>query len=71
MELSFLAVFDHKDYLEKVWKSRNKFELVGFKIEKNGPCSRENKEKYKKNAKWPKMTFCGLIWVPKVSYCGF
>ena len=46
MELSFLAVFDHKDYLEKVWKSRNKFELVGFKIEKNGPCSRENKEKY-------------------------
>ena len=57
MELSFLAVFDHKDYLEKVWKSRNKFELVGFKIEKNGPCSRENKEKYFKKCKMAKNDF--------------
>ena len=58
MELSFLAVFvfDHKDYLEKVW-SRNKFELVGFKIEKDGPCSRENKEKYKKKCKMAKNDF--------------
>ena len=24
-ELSFFAVFNHKNYLEKVWKSKNKF----------------------------------------------
>ena len=41
-ELSFFAVFNHKNDLEKVWKSRNEFKLVGFKVEKNGPCSREN-----------------------------
>ena len=41
-ELSFFAVFNHKNDLEKVWKSRNEFKLVGFKVEKNGPCSGEN-----------------------------
>ena len=34
MELGFYAAFDHKNDLEKVWKSRNKFYLVGFKVEK-------------------------------------
>ena len=34
MELGFYAAFNHKNYLEKVWKSRNKFYLVGFKVEK-------------------------------------
>ena len=37
-ELSFFAVFNHKNDLEKVWKSRNEFKLLGFKVEKNGPC---------------------------------
>ena len=45
-KLSFFAVFNHKNCLEKVWKSRNEFKLVGFKVEKNGPCSRENEVKY-------------------------
>ena len=47
-ELSFFAVFNHKNDLEKVWKSRNEFKLVGFKVEKNGPCSRENEVKISK-----------------------
>ena len=40
-ELSFFAVFNHKNDLEKVWKSRNEFKLVGFKVEKNGTCTSE------------------------------
>ena len=27
--------------------------------------------KWPKSIKWPKITFRGLIWVPKVSYWGF
>ena len=27
--------------------------------------------KYQKNAKWPKITFRGLIWVPEVAFWGF
>ena len=34
-ELSFFAVFNRRNYLEKVWKSRNQFKLVGFNVEKN------------------------------------
>ena len=48
MELSYFAVFSHKNDLEKVWKSRNEFKLVGFKVEKNCPCSRENEVKISK-----------------------
>ena len=33
-ELSFFAVFNHKNDLEKVSKSRNEFRLVGLKVEK-------------------------------------
>ena len=56
-ELSFFAVFNHKNDLEKVWKSRNEFKLVGFKVEKNGPCSRENEVKISKNCKMAKNDF--------------
>ena len=62
-ELSFFAVFNHKNYLEKVWKSRNEFKLVGFKVEKNGPCSRENEVKILK-----KNHFSNPIWVAEVSF---
>ena len=34
-------------------------------------CSKKMRKKYKKNANWPKMTFQGPIWVPKVSFWGF
>ena len=34
---NLFAVLYHKNDLEKVWKSRNEFELVGFKVEKNYP----------------------------------
>ena len=27
--------------------------------------------KYQKNAKWPKITFRGPIWVPEVAFWGF
>ena len=53
-ELSFFTVFNHKNDLEKVWKSRNKFKVVGFKVEKNGPCSRENEVKISKKRKMAK-----------------
>ena len=56
-ELSFFAVFNHKNDLEKVWKSRNEFKLVGFKVEKNGPCSRENEVKISKKSKMAKNHF--------------
>ena len=56
-ELSFFAVFNHKNDLEKVWKSRNEFKLVGFKVEKNGPCSRENEVKISKKRKMAKNDF--------------
>ena len=32
--LRFLLSLTKKNYFEKVWKSRNKFKLVGFKVEK-------------------------------------
>ena len=47
-ELSFFAVFNHKNDLEKVWKSRNEFKLVGFKVEKKWPVL---KAKLSKNIK--------------------
>ena len=56
-ELSFFAVFNHKDDLERVWKSRNEFKLVGFKVEKNGPRSRENEVKISKKRKMAKNHF--------------
>ena len=45
--------------------------MRGIALEKNGPCSWENEVKISKNAKWPKITFRGLILVPKVSFWGF
>ena len=56
-ELFFFTVFIHINDLEKVWKSRNEFKVVGFKVEKNGPCSRENEVKIFKKRKMAKNDF--------------
>ena len=56
-ELIFFTVFIHINDLEKVWKSRNEFKVVGFKVEKNGPCSRENEVKIFKKRKMAKNDF--------------
>ena len=56
-ELIFFTVFIHINDLEKVWKSRNDFKVVGFKVEKNGPCSRENEVKIFKKRKMAKNDF--------------
>ena len=37
--------------------SRNEFKVVGFKVEKNGPCSRENEVKIFKKRKMAKNDF--------------
>ena len=42
--------------------------IRGIAFEKNGPCSLENGTKISKNAKWPKITFRGLIPVPEVAF---